>query len=390
MVTTQNRHRKALTYSNEHGAYVTGTHPFDLHDSSRAGGIPPQFAEALRRGTGARIARQWQEMGAPNSLRAAKRRAREASLLEHTGSNPTPDAGVLKVCTSGCRRCTCPGCRQLYGKKKRDKFQTTLDKLHKQHDGKGLIWMWTLTTDQESSYASPQECHQDITQNERIRKLCKAMGWKYWTWVLEWHVSGWPHWHLLVYTPTRARIEKSEVEAQWKPGFTKYKRSDQVGGPIKSRIIRAANYVTKYLTKPGESPVPDWILDSKQRIRMCSSSRPWSAVERGESMEWNEDEASPLGAPDAESVPECRLTHREAIANCGSQAVLLREYVNPLTGELCHEYLGTVNLPYRTVRGWISRRLRGLKNALCTRHARIKDKTEEARQLRQFLDPHMI
>ena len=107
-------------------------------------------------------------------------------------------------------------------------------------------------------------------------------------------------------------------------------------------------------------------------------------------MEWNGDEASPVGEPDAESSPECRLTHREAIANCGSKAVLLREYVNPLTGELCHEYLGTVNLPYRTVRGWISRRLRGLKNALCTRHVRVQDKTEEAHLLRQFLDPHMI
>ena len=278
----------------------------------------------------------------------------------------------------------------MYGKKKRTKHITTLERLHELHQGKGMLWMWTLTTAQGNRYESPQEAHADVTQNERIRKLCKAMGWKYWTWVLEWHKSGWPHWHLLVYTPTKARIEHHEVQAIWKPGWVQYTRSTNQGGSIKQKLTKAVNYVTKYITKPAESPVPDWILDSKQRVRLCSSSRPWSAVERGESMEWNGDEASPVGAPDVEPVPECRLTHREAIANCGSQAVLLREYVNPLTGELCHEYLGTVNLPYRTVRGWISRRLRGLKNALCTRHARVQDKTEEARQLRQFLDPHMI
>ena len=255
----------------------------------------------------------------------------------------------------------------------------------------GIIWMWTLTTEQEGKYATPEEAHQDITQNERIRKLAKAMGWKHWSWVLEWHKSGWPHWHLLVYTPTRDRIEKSEVEQWWKPGYTQYKRSDQVNGPTKSRIIRAAAYVTKYLTKPGESPVPAWVLDSKQRIRLCSSSRAWSAVERDEQLDENESSGSPMGAPDECNLdPENRKTHREAISECGTQAVLLREYVNPLTGEICHEYLGTVNLHYRSIKRWIERRFDQVKSQICTRHARIKDKTREADLLRQFLDPHMI
>ena len=269
-------------------------------------------------------------------------------------------------------------------------MKQTLTRLREMHDGNGLIWMWTLTTAQGGKYDSPQQAHEDVTQNERIRKLCSKMGWKYWTWVLEWHKKdgGWPHWHVLVYTPTRAPIWKRDVEEAWKPGFTQYERSDKYKGGLKSQIIRTANYVTKYLTKPGESPVPDWILDSKKVVRMCSSSRAWSAIENTPP---HVDESTRLReTADPQSCPENRKTHREAIDECGEQAVLLREYVNPLTGEIAHEYLGTVNLPYRSIRRWIERRFDQAKSKIQRRHARIKDKSQDARILRRFLDPHMI
>ena len=249
----------------------------------------------------------------------------------------------------------------------------------------GIIWMWTLTTEQEGKYATPEEAHQDITQNERIRKLAKKMGWKHWSWVLEWHKSGWPHWHLIYYAPTRAYIDKHEVQKKWGGQNVHYKRSDQLKGGIKDKIKSAAGYITKYLTKPSESPVPDWLLDSKTRVRMCSSSRAWSAIEQQQHQE-QEQETRASHA----SAPETRRTHREAIESCGDQAVLIRESVHADTGEIYHEYLGTVNLPYRSIRRWIERRFDHAKAQILKRHAKIQDKTQEAVILRQFLDRHMI
>ena len=354
-----------------------------VHDPDRHG-IRPQDREAYRTGKGGKVHARLDRKGWPKSERLEKRKR---SLLEHTQTNPTdvtPDTGVLKVCTAGCGRICCPGCRSLIGKKRRQSMRRTMEELRKRYP-RGRVYMWTLTTAHESKYASPQEAHEDITKNERIRKLAKRRGWEHYSWVLEWHVSGWPHWHVLVVKKDKSPDMWAEVQEQW--GYhVNYRHSDQKRGTVAEKIKMFVNYTTKYLVKPSESPVPDWILDSNKRIRMASSSRAWSAVEKERAVKERARTSRPVPA----ASPSERKTHRDAIKTCGDRVVVIREYLNPLTGEICNEFVGRADIPWRTVRRWLERGKDFARTQVLNRHARIVEKSKDSAILHQFLDRHML
>lgn len=309
--------------------------------------------------------------------------------LEPNPSNPTAEVGspTLRICSKGCNRATCPRCRLAYGLRKKREALDAIAKIRKIENNKGVLWMWTLTTDKTNTYESPQAAHEDICKNERIRKLAKRMGWKYWSWVLEWHEDGWPHWHVMVYEPTRRSVMKWEVQEVW-GHIVEYTRSDKYRGVWGDKVARLAHYLTAYLTKPAKSKTPDWILDSKKRIRLSSSSRAWTAALKCEEATGEGDvEESPL---DGDHGSEERLTHREAITRCGGTTLVLKEYVNPLTGEICTEYVGRAEIPIRTVRKFVKRFTDQVKVRISDRYIRMKERSEDAQVLRGLLDPYML
>ena len=95
---------------------------------------------------------------------------------------------------------------------------------------------------------------------------------------LEFHKSGWPHWHVLV----DARfVCKHKLQKAWRLGvcwFSKPKGFDS--------IEHAINYATKYVVKTTDPDddddnreeflFPDWVMDKKTNLRRFSASRELS------------------------------------------------------------------------------------------------------------------
>ena len=87
--------------------------------------------------------------------------------------------------------------------------------------------------------------------------------------------------------------------------------------------------------------------------------------------------------------PEERKTHRAAISECGTQAVLLRAFITA-HGEMRHEFVGKINLPFRSVKAAANRLSLVTPENGRGRSIRAMDGTESAHRLRQFLDPFML
>ncbi|MDP0495014.1 MAG: hypothetical protein Q7Q73_02280 [Verrucomicrobiota bacterium JB024] len=77
-------------------------------------------------------------------------------------------------------------------------------------------------------------------------------------WKLEFHVSGWPHWHIVLLW--RKPIDLFKVNEFWGKGRTHVQR-------IKGETFK---YLFKYVTK--SATLPEWVLQ-RQRIRIFQASR---------------------------------------------------------------------------------------------------------------------
>lgn len=86
-----------------------------------------------------------------------------------------------------------------------------------------------------------------------------------WAWKIEFHRSGWPHWHLLVGHTQKLTVEAMKrVAEMWGLGMVEHRMIDEARG--------AFGYTFKYAFKPsaqesedpevsGDETVPDWFLD---------------------------------------------------------------------------------------------------------------------------------
>ncbi|RMH61028.1 MAG: hypothetical protein D6685_09785, partial [Bacteroidetes bacterium] len=255
----------------------------------------------------------------------AARRARAARLLEEDGN-------TVRVVGCGCRRHLCKRCGRVLGWKVRASMVGRLVELQREHGTGGDVQMWTLTVD-PSRYESPEAAWLDVCKNRRIARMAKAVGWRYWVVVLEWHKTGWPHWHLVRWEPVgrgeRIYTPHAEVAKAWGVGHVLYtSRKPWV------RVDVAIKYATKYLVKPHGDP-PGWALD-RANVRMISSSRAWGPlVAQPGRWDVKADDAEDGGwieRPDGAGTP--RVPAREAIASCGSRCVVLARTVDAETGEV--------------------------------------------------------
>lgn len=240
--------------------------------------------------------------------------------------------------------------------------------------------MWCVTCDQEK-YSSPEEAYDSIRTREKVGKLIRKMGWRYAITVLEWHKSGWPHWHILVWEPTRRMYYcKHEVQRTWGEGNTWYTGSNGRSGE------RAINYLCKYMTKAQEYPTPDWALD-RHNVRTLSSTRAWGPI-NAKAQRRSEDLEAPSSSTESERSPI--RSNREAIAECGSQTVIMKEYIDG-NGELRVEFVERLNIEYRYMRRMLTR-LKGFKDRIksCMGHIRVPEGTIEAQKLHMAMVSYKI
>ena len=330
--------------------------------TKQSNGIPYQYREAMRQGKSSKLIREWYDLGMPKSLRL-ERRARRNPLLEEVQNKspylPEPNRSVLKIVPHQCDRQTCPHCRKRIGTDIKHSMMDRVRELQNQHGKRGAVRMWTLTVDR-SKWNSPEHAHREISRLQSISRLADKIGWTYWVAVVEWHKDeeGWPHYHVLVWTPNLQKNPKTkkyvypyeshtQVQNTWRHGYVQYQDTDLSRGQTIQGAIR---YVTDYITKTERSPAPDWLLKSKN-VRLIRSSSDWGATRSRRSSRRRHS----LFTRDAGADREPNRTNLEAMADCGKSCTMLETYLDTDTGEIKTQFVKSIPLTWRDIKKFMSR-----------------------------------
>lgn len=188
----------------------------------------------------------------------------DALRLESRANNWTEErreiGRVVVPCKCGARTCD-KGCGMRLGWIARQRLLKTADEWR-------LPCLCTLTGDPKRFDNDPRKMFEVITQGGFIRRLFKRLGIERWVRVLEFHKSGFPHWHCMI---DRGGLPRRQIDYKlawhlwrdtWGLGgldFT-YKKKNADGSPI-AGATNQIFYVTKYLTKFPADGFPAWVLN---------------------------------------------------------------------------------------------------------------------------------
>jgi len=131
------------------------------------------------------------------------------------------------------------------------------------------VLMVTLTVDPKP-FVGPLEAWRHVGQSRAVSVLMqhlrrkKLLLGREWLSVLEFHKSGWPHWHVLLHARF---VPHEEVLKGWGLGHVSLTRTKDF-----QSTDHAVNYATKYVLKP-DVQAPEWVLGHTGRIRKFSTSR---------------------------------------------------------------------------------------------------------------------
>ena len=134
--------------------------------------------------------------------------------------------------------------------------------------------MLTLTVDPKD-YASPKEAYEYVGKKRRVAETIRELKRKRllknaeFTVTLEFHKSGWPHWHVLIESKF---VCKHKLQSAWRLGNCWVSKGDF------DDVGHAINYATKYIVKTNDDEekeflFPDWVLDYAGNVRRFSTSR---------------------------------------------------------------------------------------------------------------------
>jgi len=168
-------------------------------------------------------------------------------------------------CPSRCKSQFCEDCSLAHCVKWREKLKAAL------HSWNSVI-MLTLTLDPKD-YSGPEEAYREVGKKRAVAELMKKLhkrgmvDTREFTLTMEFHKSGWPHYHVLVRSTF---VEKHELQRLWKRGHCWVSKGDF------ESVEHAINYATKYIVKTSEEEpfwFPEWVLDFKGNLRRFSTSR---------------------------------------------------------------------------------------------------------------------
>lgn len=198
--------------------------------------------------------------------------------------------------------------------------------------------MWTLTIDPQL-FNSPLEAFLHVRSKRAFSNLVAALheagvlnSRRYFL-VIEWHESGWPHYHLLVDSKF---IDQKVVTALWG------RNRPQNAGPVEENrppfgMVRftktrfasseaAAKYACKYLIKFPEGGYPDWVKDFPGQIRRYQTSQGFFPSDRvSKPVEIEEESTADQTEQADDEVTQLRRqrTIRQRMADCKQKCVLL-------------------------------------------------------------------
>ena len=180
---------------------------------------------------------------------------------EHCNNTP-PDEVERRYVPCRCASAWCPMCREGAAVALRETLRPAMGKFKS-------VLLVTLTVDPKA-YRGPMDAWDDVGRRRSISVLAQSLKragvllGPEWFGVLEFHLSGWPHWHV-VYNAEFIPFEL--LRDKWGRGHVFVTRTRSFENPD-----HALNYATKYVAKPQET-VPDWVLDTNRLVRKFSTSR---------------------------------------------------------------------------------------------------------------------
>ncbi len=205
-----------------------------------------------------------------------------------------------------------------------------------------LPYMMTLTVDPKR-FDSEHAALDYVTEHHFIaRLLARYLHVKSWVWVLEFHKSGWPHWHVVIDLSGRGPIKPHDLRKFWSIWRDKW----GIGGldiskPGKfSSPDHAMMYITKYLTKTPEVPYPGWFLKGVRR-RMFAASRSVGALINPRAMSPDDE----IGTKQKKKKRRKKArTVIDLISECKAKSIVLQETIDNRTGEITTKYFTNLKI----------------------------------------------
>lgn len=208
------------------------------------------------------------------------------------------------------------------------------------------IMMLTLTVD-PTLFRDAEEafwyCRDQRAVSEFIRAVKKAgylESGRYFC-IIEWQKNGFAHFHLLVETKFIPHTLLAQLWGRNRPSSAPAWEGDYSKGDLKGcrpefgsvffshgefqDAKHAVGYALKYLTKQPEQGFPDWVLDSKKRIRIYSTSRGLLTAAKEEPAAENEKPSKqPRHRPEC-FCDDCRESDEDTLAKPYKEPKSIRE-----------------------------------------------------------------
>lgn len=195
--------------------------------------------------------------------------------------------GEYEVKCVGCKCRFCSYCCKHLGIKLRERLIPVLKTF-------SCMMMLTLTYDPKLFPDGPESAYWYMRKRRAVSELVRAL-WKAgylksrrWFYVVEWQENENAHFHLLVesdFIPFKVLAKfwgrnRPKSAPAWEGNY----EGKTVGMAPEFGTVRfskrrfegpehAANYALKYMTKPRAGGYPEWVLNSKQQIRLFEPSR---------------------------------------------------------------------------------------------------------------------
>lgn len=206
---------------------------------------------------------------------------------------------TLKVVPCNCKSGFCPHCKWRNYFKWLDRLKPVLKTFKS-------VMMITFTVDPKK-FSGPAQAWSEVMGRRWIAKTVakiRRAGFlesERFFYVLEFHKSGWPHWHLVVES---AFIPHEMIERAWGYGFVSYSKKTEF-----ANSDHAVYYLLKYVGK-NDSGYPEWVLHHPGRIRLVATSRGLVETEKREKN---------IGKKN----PRKTKTIAQRIKGCGEQTVVV-------------------------------------------------------------------
>jgi hypothetical protein len=187
----------------------------------------------------------------------------------------------------------------------------------------------TLTIDRKK-FSDGEQAHEYVTSKKLIAQVIhnlrrtKGITVRDWSWYLEWHRDGFPHWHLFIDVVTKGKegmIGGDNLRQYWK-----------IGAVRESHIRSALHWkrLTGYFQKHGyfekskahQSTLPQWARQGKKRIRRSDSMRKPKALDAPPPPQGSESEA-PI--PQISWVSTDPKSYAEILDACGMKTLICRK-----------------------------------------------------------------